>query len=99
GVLQIAILFFFAIIGMFVGWFTPTEAAGVGAFGAVVLGLVTRSLTWEKFWGATVETLRTSAFVVLLVAAAIVFGRFLAITRLPFDLAQWVGELPMPPVV
>lgn len=99
GVGQVAVLFFFAIFGMFLGWFTPTEAAGVGAFGAVLIGLLTRSLTWEKFWSAVVDTLRTSAFVVLLVASAIVFGRFLAITRLPFDLAAWVSDLPVAPVV
>lgn len=99
GVVEVVILFLFAIVGMFVGLFTPTEAAGVGAFGAVLIALVTRSLTWKKFWSAVTDTLRTSAFVVLLVAGAIVFGRFLALTRLPFDLADWVSDLPVAPVV
>jgi tripartite ATP-independent transporter DctM subunit len=99
GVVEVVILFLFAIVGMFVGLFTPTEAAGVGAAGAVIIALVTRQLTWERFWKSIIETLRTSAFVVLLVAGAIVFGRFLALTRLPFDLAEWVSELPVAPTV
>jgi len=99
GVVEVVVLFLFAIVGMFVGLFTPTEAAGVGAAGAVIIALVTRQLTWERFWKSVIETLRTSAFVVLLVAGAIVFGRFLALTRLPFDLAEWVSELPVAPTV
>lgn len=99
GVLQVVILFLIAIGGMLLGWFTPTEAAGVGAFGAVVITWLTRSLTWEKFWRSIIDTLRTSAFVVLLVTSAIVFGRFLSLTRLPFDLADWVSQLSVAPVV
>lgn len=99
GVIEIVVLFGVSVVGMLVGWFTPTEAAGVGAFGAIVIGLITRSLTWEKFRVATVETLRITAFVVFLVVSAVIFGRFLTLTRLPFSLATWAGELPVAPVV
>lgn len=99
GVVQIGVLFFLAVVGMFLGWFTPTEAAGVGALGSIVVAVATKSLTWSDFRAAVADTLRTSAFVVLLVASAIVFGRFLTVTRLPFELATWVSQLPVAPVV
>lgn len=99
GVLEIIILFALSVIGMLLGWFTPTEAAGVGAVGALVISLVTRQLTWAKFRRATFETLRISAFVILLIWSAVVFGRFLTFTRLPFELAEWASSLAVAPVV
>lgn len=99
GVVEIVVLFTVAIVGMMVGLFTPTEAAGVGAFGAIVIGLVTRQLSWAKFRKATIETLRITSFVVMLIVAAVIFGRFLTLTRLPFDLASWASNLPVAPVV
>jgi len=99
GVVEVAFLFLLAIGGMFLGWFTPTEAAGVGAMGAFLIAFAGRSLPLPKAGQAVLDTLRTSAMVVLLIAGAVVFGRFMALTRLPFDLAEWVGGLPVPPVV
>ncbi|SJM52813.1 TRAP dicarboxylate transporter, DctM subunit, unknown substrate 3 [Actinomycetales bacterium JB111] len=99
GAIEVGILFTVAIVGMFIGLFTPTEAAAVGAFGAIVIGVVTRSLGLKLFWQCVIETLRMSAMVILLVASAIVFGRFLALSRVPFDLAAWVADLPVSPVI
>ncbi|QBI53646.1 TRAP transporter large permease [Streptomonospora litoralis] len=99
GVVQVGVLFLVAIGGLFAGLFTPTEAAAVGAFGAIVLGLIGGNLTWAVFWKSIIETLRISAMVILLVAGAIVFGRFLTLSRLPFDLAAWVANLPVAPIV
>lgn len=98
GVLQVLVLFAFTIGGMLRGLFTPTEAAAVGAFGAIVIGVVGRNLSWSGFKTATISTLRTSAMVVLLIASAVVFGRFLAVTRMPFELAEWVAGLPLDPI-
>lgn len=99
GTIEIVVLFGVSVIGMLVGWFTPTEAAGVGAFGAMVIGVITRQLNWEKFRRAIVETLRITAFVVMLIVSAVIFGRFLTLTRLPFELASWASDLPVAPIV
>ncbi|WP_062214068.1 TRAP transporter large permease [Streptomyces sp. NBRC 109706] len=96
---ETGLLFLVAIGGLFAGLFTPAEAAGVGAFGAIVIGVLSRRLTWSLFWTSIIETLRISAMVIFLVASAIVFGRFLSLSRLPFDLAEWVGGLPLAPIV
>ena len=82
--------------GMFVGWFTPTEAAAVGASGSLLIALIRRQMTWHGFLRAIQETVRTSCMVMIIVAGAIMFGHFLAVTRLPFDLATWLAALPLP---
>jgi C4-dicarboxylate transporter DctM subunit len=85
--------------GLFVGIFTPTEAAAVGAFGVLVVSLIRRQLSWEGFVKSLYETLRTSCMIMLLVAGAAIFGKFLAVTRIPFELATWVGGFQLPPFV
>jgi tripartite ATP-independent transporter DctM subunit len=85
--------------GLFFGFFTPTEAAAVGAFGVLVVSLVRRQLSWQGFVKSLYETLRTSCMVLLLIAGAVVFGKFLAITRIPFNIAEWIGGFDLPPYV
>lgn len=89
----------FALVmgGLFFGFFTPTEAAAVGAFGVLAVSLIRRQLTWEGFVKSLYETIRTSCMVMFLIAGAAVFGKFLAVTRIPFDIAAWVGGLDLPP--
>ncbi|QQK74384.1 TRAP transporter large permease [Salicibibacter cibarius] len=99
GVLPIAILFVFVLGGLFMGFFTPTESGAFGVFGAVVIALVTRRLTFRKFQIAISSSLKTTAMVLMLVVGAIVFGRFLTVTGLPNALAGWVEQLAFPSIV
>jgi len=99
GVSETLILFIVVIGGMFAGVFTATEAAAVGAAGSLVIALVKRKLTWKILHQTLLETLRTSCMVMVIVAGAVMFGRFLAITRIPFELAAWLGGLPLPGAV
>ncbi len=99
GVIEVVFLFALVIGGMAAGWFTPTEAGAVGAFGALLIALVTRNLTLRQAWTTTVESLRISAMVLLLITGAVVFGRFLSLTRLPFELANWASSLAAPSLV
>lgn len=94
-------LLVFALVmgGLFFGWFTPTEAAAVGVFGVVAVSLVRRRLTWKGFVAALYETLRTSCMVMMLIAGAMVFGKFMAVTRIPFDIAQWIEHLNLAPIL
>lgn len=99
GVFPIAILFLFVIGGLFLGWFTPTESAAFGAFGAIVLALVMRKLTIKKLVKAMENTLRTTIMVWMLIIGAVIFGRFLTVTRLPYDVATGVSQLAVPAIV
>jgi TRAP-type C4-dicarboxylate transport system permease large subunit len=61
--------------------------------------MLRRQLTWHGFVKSLYETLRTSCMVLLLIAGAVVFGKFLAITRIPFNIAAWIGGFDLPPYV
>ncbi len=97
GMGEALIVFFLVMGGLFMGIFTPTEAAAVGSFGVLAVSLIRRQLSWEGFVNSLYETLATSCMVMLLIAGAVVFGKFLAVTRIPFDIAQWVGGFDLPP--
>ncbi len=97
GTVEMTLLFFLVIGGLLIGWFTPTEAAGIGAAGAIVIGLVKRSLSWEGFKNALLGTTRTSAMVLLIITSAMIFSRFLTVSGLPQALAAWVGSLNASP--
>jgi tripartite ATP-independent transporter DctM subunit len=99
GIIEMLVLFLLVIVGLYLGWFSPTEAGAAGAFGAIIVGLARRELTWQGFTQSLLETVRTSCMVMVLVTGAVIFGRFLTITRLPFALADWAAALPVPPVI
>ena len=97
GMIDTLAVFGLVMGGLFFGLFTPTEAAAVGVFGVLAVSLLRRQLTWKGFVSSLYETLRTSCMVMFLIAGAVVFGKFLAVTRIPFDIAQWVGGFDLPP--
>jgi len=97
GLVDTLIVFALVMGGLFFGFFTPTEAAAVGAFGVFAVSVVRRQLTWQGLVKSLYETLRTSCMVMLLIAGAVVFGKFLAVTRIPFNVAAWIGGFDLPP--
>jgi C4-dicarboxylate transporter, DctM subunit len=98
GTLEAFALFALVMWGLLDGWFTPTEAGGVGALGALLLGLFRKQFKWKAFGQAAVETSRIVAMLFLILAGAMLFGKFLAVSRIPTTLAEWVGALPVPRV-
>ncbi len=96
GVFEALLIFGLVMGGLFFGIFTPTEAAAIGAFLTLALAIVRRQLTWQRFLRALMETTKISCMVMIIVTGAIVFGHFMAITRIPFELANWVSDLPLP---
>ncbi len=96
GSIEMLVLFGLVMGGLYVGFFTPSEAGAVGAFFALLISILRRSITWQGFVNAIHDTLRISCFIVIIVAGAVVFGRFLAVTRLPYTIAKWASSLPVP---
>ena len=90
-------IFVIVIGGLYAGLFTPTEAGAVGVFFTLIVTLVTRRLTWKGLVDSMKDTLKISAMVFFLVTGAIIFGRFLAVTRLPFMVADFAAGLPVSP--
>jgi tripartite ATP-independent transporter DctM subunit len=99
GLSETLIIFVLVIGGIFIGLFTPTEAAAIGAFGVLLIGVIRRQITWKGFVKSLMETLRTSCMVLMLIAGAVIFGKFLAVTRIPFEIAGWVSGLAISPVL
>ena len=96
GVFEMLLIFGLVMGGLFLGFFTPTEAGAAGAGITLILALGRRQLSWEKFLTAVRESVRISCMVMVIVAGATVFGHFLAVTRIPYTLAAWVSALPLP---
>lgn len=96
GIIEAVILFALTIGGLFLGWFSPTQAGAIGAGGALLIGIVRRQLTWASFLETGKDGLRTACMVLMIITGATVFGHFMAITTIPFLLADWVGSLPIP---
>jgi C4-dicarboxylate transporter DctM subunit len=98
GVLETLVLFTLVMGGLFLGFFTPTEAGAVGSLGAILIAMVRKTFTWQGLKMASFETIKISCMVMVIVTGAAVFGHFLAVTRIPFNIATWAGELALPPV-
>ena len=98
GIIEAVILFILTIGGLFLGWFSPTQAGAIGAGGALIIGLARRRLSWKSFFEAGKEGLRTSCMVLIIITGATIFGHFMAISTIPFALADWIKDLPLSPV-
>lgn len=99
GIWQVALIFALSMGGLFTGWFTPTEAGAVGAGLLLALTLLTKQLTWEGLKKSLFDTLRTTAMIMLLVGSAIIFGRLISLSRIPFVIGGWIENLDLPAVV
>jgi C4-dicarboxylate transporter DctM subunit len=96
GVLEMLVLFGIVIGGLFAGLFSPTQAGAAGTAGAIIIGLVRTQLPWKAFWSAVKDTLQITAMIMVIVAGAIVFGHFMAVTGMPAFVSDFVGNLPIP---
>jgi len=97
GVIETFLLFILVMGGLFIGVFTPTEAAGIGAFGTIAIAIGGRHLSWRNFVRSLNETTRISCMILVIVAGATVFGHFLAVTTIPASVGGWVARLSWPP--
>jgi len=96
GVIETLILFGMVMGGIFFGIFTPTEAAALGAFFTLALAIIRRQLSWDGFLKSLADTTRISCMIMVIVAGATIFGHFMAVTRIPFEISAWVSNLPLP---
>lgn len=91
------ILFVIVIGGLYIGAFSPSEAGGVGAFGAFVLLIVKARITKENLVNALRDSARTACFCFTILIGAMIFGSFLTICGLPAALTKWIVSLPVSP--
>ena len=99
GLTDTLLIFVIVMAGLFGGIFTPTESAAIGVLAVLAVSLLRRQLSWRAFIKSLEETLQTSCMILVLIAGAVVFAKFLAVTRIPFELAAWIGNFDLPPFV
>lgn len=91
--LPLVILILLVLGGIYGGVFTPTEAGAVGAMGALIIAIIKRKLDRQTFWNVLVETGHIVASILMLIVAATMYSRMLAISGLPNELGDWIGQL------
>ena len=97
-IIDIFLLILIVIGGIALGWFTPTEAASVGAVGALAIAAMRRRLTWGSVYDALSETLRTSGLIYLVVIGALIFSVFVSVTGLADAIGAAIGGLGTGPL-
>jgi tripartite ATP-independent transporter DctM subunit len=95
-IIDILVLFAVIMYALFTGVVTATEAAALSCTLALIICVVRRKLSWENFLKSILDTLRISCFVFMIVAGAVIFSRFLTVTRLPYEIAGWISGLALP---
>jgi tripartite ATP-independent transporter DctM subunit len=99
GMWKLALLFFLAVVGIYLGWYSPTEAAAVSAFAAIVIAFATGHMRWRGLLDALMETAYATAMLFFIVIGAFIFARFIVLTQFPTALAGWVKEWELSPVM
>lgn len=93
GVWGVLVLFLLVIGGIYMGIFSPTEAAGIGAFGAFLFAMGRRRLGWESIKNSLKDTGKTTAMMLTILVGAYLLSYFLAVSRLPSATAAAITAL------
>jgi len=97
GMWKLGVLFFFAVFGIYLGWFSPTEAAALAAFVAIIIAFTTRAMGWRGLVECLLETVYTTAAIFFIVVGAFIFSRFIVLTQFPNELVRWVQVVGLSP--
>jgi C4-dicarboxylate transporter DctM subunit len=97
--IEIIVLIVLVLGGLIIGWFTPTEAGEVAAFGAIVVSLARKRLRWRKFKEALGETIKTTGMIFMIMIGAFIMNSFIALSTIPQELANLVAGFGLPPLL
>jgi C4-dicarboxylate transporter, DctM subunit len=97
GMWKLGVLFFFAVFGIYLGWFSPTEAAAMAAFVAILIAFGSGAMRWRDLVDCFLETVYTTAVIFFIIVGAFIFSRFIVLTQFPNELTKWVGVIGLSP--
>jgi C4-dicarboxylate transporter DctM subunit len=97
GMWKLGVLFFFAVFGIYLGWFSPTEAAAMAAFVAILIAFSSGAMRWRDLVDCFLETVYTTAVIFFIIVGAFIFSRFIVLTHFPNELTKWVGIIGLSP--
>jgi len=95
----VLIVFLSVVGGIYLGVFTPTEGAAVGAFGTGLIAWLNGGLTWKTAMDSFLSTANSTGMIFFIVLGAGFYNGFLALSQVPQSLATWVGETGLSPWV
>jgi tripartite ATP-independent transporter DctM subunit len=99
GIWGVLLLVIVVLGGIYGGFFTATEGAGMGAMGAFLFALARRALSWKTLFEVLTESARTTAMLFTLLIAATVFANFVNFTTMPMELKEWITHLGLSPIM
>ncbi len=99
GIWGVLLLVIVVLGGIYGGFFTATEGAGIGAAGAFLFAVARRALTVRSTLDVLIESARTTAMLFTLLIAATIFANFVNFTSMPGDLKEWITHLGLSPVM
>jgi tripartite ATP-independent transporter DctM subunit len=99
GIWGVLLLVVVVLGGIYGGFFTATEGAGMGAMGAFLFALARRALSWKSLFQVLVESARTTAMLFTLLIAATIFANFVNFTSMPMELKEWITHLGLSPIM
>jgi C4-dicarboxylate transporter DctM subunit len=95
----VVLLFVLILGGIYLGVFTATEGAGIGAGGALILSILLRTLTLKDFVKVLVDSAMTTAGLFMILIGALIFANFVNLTSMPRDLVALIESIDVPPSV
>ncbi|WP_244488968.1 TRAP transporter large permease [Devosia sp. Root635] len=95
----ILVLFALIMVGLTAGWFTATEAGGIGAGGALIFVLWRGRLTFQVFADSLIETARISGMIFIVAAGALVLNQFINLSGIPGNTVAWIESLHLSPMM
>ena len=96
---SVVVLFVLVLGGLYGGWFTPTEAAGIGASGGFLIALARRELDMASLVHVLTDSARTTAMLFTIVIGASLFANIVNFTTLPSDLREFVLQFGLNPIL
>ena len=99
GIIGFAILFILVLVGIFRGWFSPSEGGAIGAAGSFVIMIVLRKASFKVIWICLKDSIKTTVMIFMIMIGANVFGTFLAMSQMPAKLATTLSNMDTSPYV
>lgn len=96
---EMLVLIALVLGGLIVGWFTPTEAGGIAAFGAILLSLVRKKINWQGIKDGITDAVKTTGMIFFCAIGAFILIPFIARSTIPMELADYIVGLGVSPTL
>lgn len=98
GLIDVVVIFLVVVGGLFLGYFSPTEAGAVGSFAVLIVSIVRRTFSWKKLSVSLQRATTMVGMIILVFVGAMIFNYFLSASMLPFKVGKIISSLPLSPI-